>query len=379
MPTPKTPLRPLVALWRLPILLKLVVLVLVLVASGLAWDRIDNRARENHNADVVARACDGALPVRTVDAIAPDGARARLTDNRGTVLGAGYSHRDLLTCEIEWETDGGPRNGATVATSLGLMATPLRSTPIENGVRVSDLVDEPLTPGVNPVLDTGQGLVARCPKGLTGIGRQLTGDKVTYFSVRASGEGGKRQRLALERAAARHILKKAGCAPGPGTTGPRVRQRAIERYEDSGAKDGDQEDPRACEWFDPDRLGIASGSGWQDPSPSEWRREIHGCTVEHKAEQSAHALGDAHQLSSGRWQGPYLAEARTEHASDLRLLSPSDPSPRGGRRADDYRLSPRERELVLWAEARCDGEKSLIRLSAEVCAPTPSPASSNGP
>ncbi|WP_369201121.1 hypothetical protein [Streptomyces sp. PU-14G] len=344
----------------------------LLVAAVPVWLHLSARAVDRDNDRVLARACEGALPADAVGEFVPDGERVRLVDNRGTLLAPGFSDRDLLTCRIEWDRDEDEAETTGETEYLTLTSVPLRTAPLGHGVRVEDLLSGGLTrPGTAPHIDDLEhGLVARCPKGLPGLGRDgATGERVTYFLVRVSALHSVHvpDAKAIEKAAARHILDEAGCAPGPGTTGPKVRSAALARYgqdAERGSDATDEDTPRACAWFEPVKAQLAAGEGWQDAEASPWRREAHGCRVERATEEQREDVPDAFTLTSAQWQGRYREEARTEYGRELRLLSPSRPSPPGGRRADHYDRHSSDRQVILWATARCGGEESLLRLSA---------------
>ncbi|MEU3303288.1 hypothetical protein ABZ729_26270 [Streptomyces sp. NPDC006678] len=319
--------------------------VVVLLVAGVVWYGFHRvQEREESNASLLSRACAGQLP-RSLGEVVPDDARWQVAEDSVPVARAGYGARELMTCVIKWDA------GRKATGRLSVVAVPLPEAPLR-GVRIGELTgrateEPPEWLEKSPEFATRTTTVA-CPSGLPGLPQPATRFRV---SGRLDVDGSRADAALTQTlaAVANHVRRAADC------TGSAVRAADVREIpqddddQDGSDKDGAKTRP-SCAWFAPAALGLGKPAGWPGTDGSydglPWAE---ACRLEATTQDG----GKPNVVTSGRWWGEALAEARVEYGAELAALGNAAPS---GKR--------RNYELALWAESVCEGRKVLQRVSA---------------
>ncbi|MFG2639753.1 hypothetical protein ACGFYP_02035 [Streptomyces sp. NPDC048370] len=313
-------------------------MTLLLAASVGGFVLVRGEQRDRDNQDVLARACEGALPRAD--------AAELLADDSSWTLRTGPGPRGLVSCTVGGSGDDEP--GFTV-TAEPILDPPLKSVRVEHVLYPSPYEEAPDWAGEHKRAD--ELVTVPCANGLPGYPRPVTSFRVyasAYDPTDHVADDAARERLgALVAALAEDVRATRRCGGVP------VRETDVRPVSPSRPKEDTDASPAECAWFRPALLGPAAKGAEQsaDGATHAWAR---ACSV------SFRKPGSVVTVSSASWWGEVLPEVRTEYGSELaRVGHGSSPDARPDTRPETRRKVP---SLVVWAESRCAGGRTLHRV-----------------
>ncbi|MFD3944782.1 hypothetical protein [Streptomyces sp. NPDC058579] len=315
-----------------------VTLLLAVLVGGFVLVRGEQRDRDNQ--DVLARACGGALPRAD--------AAGLLADDSSWTLRTGPGPRGLVSCTVGGSGEDEPE---FTVTAEPILDPPLKSVRVGHLLYPSPYEEAPDWAEDHKRAD--QLVTVPCPNGLPGYPRPVTSFRVyasAYDRADHVADDAVPERLgALVAALAEDVRATRRCGGAP------VRETDVRPVSPSPREEDADASPAECAWFRPALLGPASKGAEQsaDGATHSWAR---ACSV------SFQKPGSVVTVSSASWWGEVLPEVRTEYGSELALAQAGRGSAPGAQ--PDARPDTRRKvhSLVVWAESRCAGGRTLHRV-----------------